>query len=69
MFFETLAKNGENIDKLLEDIAISIYEKNEKEEKELENVMNNDKRSYKLNKKFHKKKPKKLYLLKGKNLK
>jgi len=59
MFFETSAQNSENIDKLLENIAISLYEKNEKEEKELENAMNNDKRSYKLNKKNHKKKSKK----------
>ena len=36
MFFETSAKTGENIDKLLENIAISIYEKNENDEKNLE---------------------------------
>ena len=40
IFFETSAKSGENIDKLLENIAISIFEKNEKEEKDLENEMN-----------------------------
>ena len=56
MFFETSAKNGENIDKLLENIAITIYEKNEKDEKELENAMkgNNNKPQI-LDKKNHKK--------------
>ena len=52
MFFETSALNGENIDKLLENIAISIYEKNlEKSAKELKSVQ--------LNKKNHKKRGKK----------
>ena len=59
MFFETSAKNGENIDKLLENIAISIYKKNEKEEKDLENAMNYNNRPIKLNKENHKKKKKK----------
>ena len=59
IFFETSAKNGENIDKLLENIAISIYKKNEKEEKDLENAMNHDYRSIKLNLKNHKKRRKK----------
>jgi len=60
MFFETSAKNGENIDKLLENIAITIYEKNEKDEKELENAMkgNNNKPQI-LDKKNHKKNKKK----------
>jgi len=60
IFFETSAKNGENIDKLLENIAITIYEKNEKDEKELENAMkgNNNKPQI-LDKKNHKKNKKK----------
>ena len=33
MFFETSTLNGENIDKLLENISISIYEKNKNDEK------------------------------------
>ena len=57
MFFETSAKNGENIDKLLNNIAISIYEKNEKEEKDLENELNNN-RPIKLNKVNNNKKKK-----------
>jgi len=61
MFFETSAKKGENIDKLFENIAISIYEKNEKEEKDLENAMNDNspKRPITLTKENHKKKMKK----------
>ena len=52
MFFETSALNGENIDKLLENIAISIYEKNlEKAAKELKSIQ--------LNKKNHRKRRKK----------
>jgi len=62
MFFETSAKKGENIDKLFENIAISIYEKNEKEEKDLENAMNNDNKSLKITKKNHKKKMKKKWI-------
>jgi len=58
MFFETSAKNGENIDELLDNIAISIYEKIKNDEKNLENAMN-DNRSYKLNMENHKKKRKK----------
>ena len=53
MFFETSAKNGENMDKLLENIAISIYEKDD-----IENEMK-DKISIVLNKKNHKKRKKK----------
>jgi len=34
MFFETSALNGNNIDKLLDNIAISIYEKDKIEENE-----------------------------------
>ena len=37
IFFETSALNGQNIDKLLENIAISIYEKDKKDE----NILNN----------------------------
>ena len=59
MFFETSAKNGEYIDKLLENIVISIYEKNEKEQNDLENAMNYNNRPIKLNKENHKKKKKK----------
>jgi small GTP-binding protein len=59
IFFETSAKSGENIDKLLENIAISIFEKNEKEEKDLENAMNYNNRPIKLKKENHKKKKKK----------
>ena len=57
MFFETSAKSGENIDKLLDNIAISIYAKNVKEENEFENAMNDNKfkRSIKLFEKNHKK--------------
>jgi small GTP-binding protein len=64
MFFETSAKSGENIDKLLENIAISIYEKIEKEEKEVENKMNDNRsnRSIKLKEKNHKKKMKKKWI-------
>ena len=64
MFFETSAKSGENIDKLLDNIAISIYEKNEKEENEFENAMNDNKskRSIKLFEKNHKKKLKKKWI-------
>ena len=71
MFFETSAKSGENIDKLLDNIAISIYEKNEKEENEFENAMNDNKskRSIKLFEKNHKKKLKKNGFVKGKILK
>ena len=58
MFFETSAKNGENIDELLDNIAISIYDKIKNDEKNLENAMN-DNRSYKLNIENHKKKRKK----------
>ena len=61
MFFETSAKNGENIDKLFDDIAISIYEKIKNDEKNLENSMN-DNRSYKLNMENHKKKKKKKWI-------
>ena len=68
MFFETSAKNGENIDKLFEIIAISIFEKNENDEKNLENAMNNDNRSLKLTKKNHKRKMKKNGFVKGKIL-
>ena len=39
IFFETSALNGQNIDKLLENIAISIYEKDKKEENILNNVL------------------------------
>ena len=64
MVFETSAKSGENIDKLLENIAISIYEKNEKEEKELENALKDNRsnrtiKSVRLNKENHKKRRKK----------
>ena len=41
MFFETSALNGNNIDKLLDNIAISIYEKNKKDEDQLENATRN----------------------------
>ena len=58
MFFEVSSKTGENIDKLLENIVISIYEKNENEEKDLETAMN-DNRAIKLNKNNHKKRRKK----------
>ena len=36
MFLEVSSKTGENIDKLLENIVISIYEKIENDEKNLE---------------------------------
>ena len=58
MFFEVSSKTGENIDKLLENIVISIYEKNENDEKEFEKAMN-DNRAIKLNKNNHKKRRKK----------
>ena len=58
MFFEVSSKTGENIDKLLENIVISIYEKNENEEKDLEKAMN-DNRAIKLNKNNHKKRRRK----------
>ena len=61
MLFETSAKNGENIDKLFDDIEISIYEKIKNDEKNLENSMN-DNRSYKLNMENHKKKKKKKWI-------
>jgi len=41
IFFETSALYGNNIDKLLDNIAISIYEKNKKEEDQLENSIRN----------------------------
>jgi len=68
MFFETSAKNGENIDKLLENIAIIIYEKKENDEKNLENAMN-DNRSHKLIKENHTKKKKKNGFVKRNNSK
>ena len=49
-------------------IAISIFEKNENDEKNLENAMNNDNRSLKLTKKNHKRKMKKNGFVKGKIL-
>ena len=63
MFFETSAKNFNNIDKLLENIAISIYEKNENVEKNLENNENDENhlekvKTIKLNKENHKSKNK-----------
>ena len=58
MFFETSALNGENIDKLLENIAISIYEKNENDEKNIEKGAN-ELKSVQLNKKNHRKRRKK----------
>ena len=58
MFFEVSSKTGENIDKLFENIVISIYEKNENEEKDLETAMN-DNRAIKLNKNIHKKRRRK----------
>ena len=57
MVFETSAKTGNNIDKLLENIAISIYEKNENDEKNLEKAM-----TIKLGKQNHKIKKKKNFL-------
>ena len=41
IFFETSALNGNNMDKLLDNIAISIYEKNKKDEAQLENAIRN----------------------------
>jgi small GTP-binding protein len=61
MFFETSAKTGNNIDKLLENIAISIYEKIENDEKKLEKAMN-DNTIHKLDKENHKKKRKKIWI-------
>jgi len=59
-FFETSAKNGDNIDKLLENIAITIYEKNEKVEKLLENaIKGNGNKPQILDKEIHKKNKKK----------
>ena len=57
-FFEILALNGENIDKLFENIAIAIYEKDKNDENDLDNSMK-DNRAIKLDKKNHKKKRKK----------
>jgi len=39
IFFETSALNGSNIDKLLENIAITIYEKDKTEENQLDNAL------------------------------
>ena len=39
MFFETSAKNGENIDKLFENIAISLYKKLISDEKNIEDIL------------------------------
>jgi len=58
MFFETSSKDGENIDKLFDNMAISIYEKNEKDQKDLVNSKDNIK-AIKLNKKNHIKRIKK----------
>ena len=58
MFFETSAKNDENINKLLDNIVISIYEKIKNDKKNLENALN-DNSSIKLNLENHKKKKKK----------
>jgi len=58
MFFEVSSKTGENIDKLFENIVISIYEKNENDEKDFEITMN-DNRAIKLNKNIHKKRRRK----------
>ena len=41
IFFETSALYGNNIDKLLDNIAISIYEKNKKDEDQLEKATRN----------------------------
>ena len=42
MFFETSAKNFNNIDKLLENIAISIYEKDTNDENQLDNAIHRE---------------------------
>jgi len=60
MFFETSALKGENIDKLLENIAISIYEKNEIDEKNFEKGAK-ELKSIQLNKKNHRKRRKKKF--------
>ena len=54
MFFEVSSISGENIDKLLKNIFISIYEKNKNDEKNLKKSMD-DYRSIKLNKNNYKK--------------
>ena len=63
MIFETSAKTGENMDKLLENIVISIYEKNEKEEKAKKEEKNLEKtKTIKLVKENHKKRRKKKWI-------
>jgi len=64
IFFETSAKKGENINKLLENIAISIFEKIKKEENDFENAMKDKSSniSHKLDIEFHKKRRKKKWI-------